>query len=34
MRRHLNVHGHYSFHLPDPDDGRRSLRDDHAAEDE
>lgn len=26
MRRHLNVHGHYSFHLPDLDNGRRSLR--------
>jgi len=26
MRAHLNVHGHYSFHLPDLSDGRRAPR--------
>ena len=27
MRRHLNVHGHYPFHLPEMGGGRRALRD-------
>jgi hypothetical protein len=27
MRRHLNVHGHYSFLLPDLAGTRRALRD-------
>jgi hypothetical protein len=27
MRRHINVHGHYSFALPDLRGGRRPLRD-------
>jgi len=27
MRRHLNVHGHYSFRLPDLAGTRRPLRD-------
>jgi hypothetical protein len=27
MRRHINVHGHYSLALPDLRGGRRPLRD-------
>jgi len=34
MRRHLNVHGHYSFQLPDPAGTRRALRDPDAGDDE
>ena len=34
MRRHLNVHGHYSFQLPDPAGTRRALRDPDASDDE
>ncbi|MBO4161378.1 Tn3 family transposase [Micromonospora antibiotica] len=34
MRRHINVHGHYSFHLPDLGNGRRALRDPDADDDE
>ncbi|MFC4062886.1 Tn3 family transposase [Planomonospora corallina] len=34
MRRHINVHGHYSFHLPDLGGGRRALRDPDAADTE
>jgi Tn3 transposase DDE domain len=32
MRRHINVHGHYSFHLPDLAGARRALRDPDAPE--
>jgi hypothetical protein len=32
MRRHLNVHGHYSFLLPDLAGARRALRDPDASE--
>jgi Tn3 transposase DDE domain len=32
LRRHLNVHGHYSFQLPELGGGRRPLR--HPAADE
>ncbi|QNE15145.1 Tn3 family transposase [Pseudarthrobacter sp. NBSH8] len=31
MRKHINVHGHYSFLLPELLDGRRPLRDPDAA---
>ena len=34
MRRHLNVHGHYSFQLPDLAGARRALRDPEAGEDD
>ena len=34
MRRHLNVHGHYSFQLPDLAGARRALRDPDAGDDE
>ena len=34
IRRHLNVHGRYSFHLPELRGGRRPLRDPEAAGDE
>ncbi len=34
MRRHLNVHGHYSFQLPDLAGTRRALRDPDAGDDE
>jgi Tn3 transposase DDE domain len=34
MRRHLNVHGHYSFRLPDLAGTRRALRDPDAGDDE
>ncbi|GLY95096.1 Tn3 family transposase [Actinoplanes sp. NBRC 103695] len=27
VRHHINVHGHYTFHLPDLDGDRRTLRD-------
>lgn len=33
MRRHLNVHGHYSFQLPDLGGARRELRDPDASDD-
>lgn len=32
VRRHLNVHGHYSFHLPELPGGGSALRD-HDADD-
>lgn len=34
VRRHLNVHGHYSFQLPELAAGRRALRDPDGPEDE
>ena len=34
MRRHLNVHGHYSFQLPDLAGTRRALRDPDTSDDE
>lgn len=34
MRRHLNVHGHYSFLLPELVAGRRPLRDPDTPSDE
>ncbi len=34
MRRHLNVHGHYSFQLPEIAGGRRELRDPDISDDE
>jgi TnpA family transposase len=34
VRRHLNVHGHYSFQLPELAAGRRALRDPHGPQDE
>ena len=34
MRRHLNVHGHYSFQLPDLVGARRALRDPDASDDD
>jgi len=34
MRRHLNVHGHYPFHLPELAGGRRALRDPDTAGDD
>jgi hypothetical protein len=34
MRRHLNVHGHYSFQLPDLAGARRAMRDPEAGEDD
>jgi TnpA family transposase len=34
MRRHINVHGHYSFLLPELPGGRRLLRDPDTADDE
>ncbi len=34
MRRHFNVHGHYSFLLPDLAGARRALRDPDAGDDE
>jgi TnpA family transposase len=34
VRRHLNVHGHYSFQLPELAAGRRALRDPEGPEDE
>jgi TnpA family transposase len=34
LRKHLNVHGHYSFQLPDLADGRRPLRDPDTGDDE
>lgn len=34
MRRHLNVHGHYSFQLPDLAGARRALRDPGDASDD
>jgi len=34
MRRHINVHGHYSFHLPELGGGRRALRNPDAPDDE
>src|SRR5664279_278253 len=33
-RRHLNVHGHYSFQLPDLAGTRRALRDPDTSDDE
>ncbi|WP_371786473.1 hypothetical protein [Streptosporangium subroseum] len=30
MRKHINVHGHYSFHLPDLHGDRRELCDPNA----
>src|ERR1019366_8730402 len=33
MRKHLSVHGHYSFQLPDLAAGRRPLRDPDAEDD-
>ena len=32
LRRHLNVHGHYSFQLPDLAGTRRPLRDPDAGD--
>ncbi|MBG0825781.1 hypothetical protein HS048_34415 [Planomonospora sp. ID91781] len=34
MRKHINVHGHYSFHLPGLGDGCRVLSDPDAADTE
>ena len=34
VRRHLNVHGHYSFQLPDLVGTRRALRDPDSSDDE
>jgi TnpA family transposase len=34
VRSHINVHGHYSFHLPDLGGGRRALRDPEADHDQ
>jgi hypothetical protein len=34
MRRHINVHGHYSFQLPDVGNGRRALRDPDCLDDD
>ena len=34
VRRHLNVHGHYSFQLPDLVGTRRALRDPDTSDDE
>ncbi|HEX7461469.1 MAG TPA: transposase [Dermatophilaceae bacterium] len=34
MRRHINVHGHYSFHLPDLAGALRALRDPDAPEED
>jgi hypothetical protein len=34
MRRHINVHGHYSFQLPELRGGRRQLRDPDEPDDE
>lgn len=34
MRRHLNVHGHYSFHCPTSPGARRAMRDPEAGEDD
>ena len=34
VRRHLNVHGHYSFQLPDLGGTRRALRDPDSSDDE
>jgi hypothetical protein len=34
VRRHLNVHGHYSFQLPDLAGTRRALRDPDAGDDD
>lgn len=34
VRRHLNVHGHYSFQLPELAADRRALRDPDGPEDE
>ncbi|MGX6606583.1 Tn3 family transposase [Micromonosporaceae bacterium Da 78-11] len=34
LRRHINVHGHYSFQLPELGDGRRALRDPDAGDEE
>ena len=33
MRRHLNVHGHYSFQLPETAGGRRELSDPGTSDD-
>ena len=34
MRRHISVHGHYSFHLPDLAGARRALRDPDAPDED
>ena len=34
MRRHLNVHGHYSFQLPELAGSRRALRDPDGPDDD
>ena len=34
MRKHINVHGHYSFQLPEPGGDRRVLREPDAGDDE
>jgi len=33
MRRHINVHGHYSFQLPEIAGGQRELRDPDTSDD-
>ena len=34
VRAHIGIHGHYSFHLPDPSGVHRPLRDPDADDDE
>ncbi|WP_279433396.1 Tn3 family transposase [Micromonospora sp. KC606] len=34
LRKHINVHGHYSFQLPELGEGRRTLRDPDAGDEE
>ncbi len=34
QHKHINVHGHYSFALPDLDGGRRPLRDSDTADEQ